>query len=185
MVVGPRYVASPRTPQKTPLPTVLLLLHHIAIGMDHGHTTAPHSYSTVAFVSVGVTTWMLWRHCLAMAVVCRTTPWQWLSMLVSQFLLSANMPQYSVCWLLTAETRDQAQVSSCGICEQSETGVVSSKYLNSPSQISFCQMFHFSYHMVLVHQSYMMKVFHNTVNYTHCSCEKWSKLVQKRMESAA
>jgi hypothetical protein len=54
---GSLYIALARTPQKTPLPTVLLLLHDVAIGTDRVENTAFHSYSIV----------VLHSHYLAMA----------------------------------------------------------------------------------------------------------------------
>jgi hypothetical protein len=48
MAAGPHYIASAQTAQKTPLPTVLLLLCDIAIGTDCVENTTSHSYSSVA-----------------------------------------------------------------------------------------------------------------------------------------
>jgi hypothetical protein len=55
-------------PTKTPLPTVILLINDIALSTDHVENTTSHSYSTVAFMSVGVTTWLLLSHSLATTV---------------------------------------------------------------------------------------------------------------------
>jgi hypothetical protein len=52
MEAGPRYIASTRTLQKTPVPAGPLLLHDVAIGMDRVENTASQSYSIAACVPV-------------------------------------------------------------------------------------------------------------------------------------
>jgi hypothetical protein len=73
MVADTRYIASARTEQKTPLPTALLLLRACVLGY---HVTATGALRINRRV-------------------CRAVPYQRLSLLASQFWLSADMPQYT------------------------------------------------------------------------------------------
>jgi hypothetical protein len=71
---GPLYIATARTAQKIPLPTVLLLLLDVAIGTDRVENTASHNYLMVTRVSVAAFTLRLLSHCLAMAVFTEPFP---------------------------------------------------------------------------------------------------------------
>jgi hypothetical protein len=95
----PRYVASTRTPQKTPLPTVLLLLRDVVLGIDSVENTASHSYSIVAFVAVWETTWSLLSHGLATALSADFTVLAFSrhAIILSELLHSA-LPQYHTTW---------------------------------------------------------------------------------------
>jgi hypothetical protein len=48
MSADPLYTASELTQQKTPLPTILILLHNVLIETGHVENTTSHSYSIVA-----------------------------------------------------------------------------------------------------------------------------------------
>jgi hypothetical protein len=49
---GPRYIASERTPQKTPFPTLLPRLHDVVMGKDDVENTASHSYFIAYYAAV-------------------------------------------------------------------------------------------------------------------------------------
>jgi hypothetical protein len=48
MAAGPRHIASARTPQKTPLSTVILLWNDVATTRDRAENTSSNIYSVIA-----------------------------------------------------------------------------------------------------------------------------------------
>jgi hypothetical protein len=67
-----------------------------SLGTDHTENTASNGSSIVTFVSVAAVKWWLVSHCLATGIFREPFPGQRLSLLASQFWLSADMPQYYI-----------------------------------------------------------------------------------------
>jgi hypothetical protein len=63
---GPRDIASAKTQQKTPLPTIPLLLHDVTLSADHIENTVPIN------IPVGYIVWHDIFHC-CIAVYCAIT----------------------------------------------------------------------------------------------------------------
>jgi hypothetical protein len=64
-----------------------------SLGMNLTENTASNSISTIAHVSIAAITWWLLSHCLATGMFTELFPNNWF-LLVSQFWLLADMPQY-------------------------------------------------------------------------------------------
>jgi hypothetical protein len=87
VLIGRRDIASGRTQEKTPLPTVPLLLHGVAIDADRIENTAPSR------TFIGDFAWRDAFHCCATVYIlllpsngriCKPVPYQGLSLLASQ-----------------------------------------------------------------------------------------------------